>query len=268
MKTPASEKPDEKVSLALCVIVWALRIGVGALFVMSGLVKAIDLWVTVFKFEEYLTAWAIDVPQSFVVLGAMGLCSLEFLTGAMLALGCFRRVAVWTLLAMMAVMLPLTLYIWIADPVSDCGCFGDFWVISNGATFFKNILITAALVLLVLWNRKTEGLYNPYSQWICGVALMVFVTAVELYGYNVQPLLDFRSFPVGTSLLPDENGLDDAGEDMVFVYEKDGVKKEFSVNSTLPDSTWTFIERKTSGANDSEKSASQQPATPDFPLFR
>ena len=86
---------------------------------------------------------------------------------------------------------------------------------------------------------------------------MVFVTAVELYGYNVQPLLDFRSFPVGTSLLPDENGLDDAGEDMVFVYEKDGVKKEFSVNSTLPDSTWTFIERKTSGANDSEKSATE-----------
>lgn len=257
MKTPASEKPNEKVSLALCVIVWALRIGVGALFVMSGLVKAIDLWGTVFKFEEYLTAWAIDVPQSLVVLGAMGLCSLEFLTGAMLALGCFRRVAVWTLLAMMAVMLPLTLYIWIADPVSDCGCFGDFWVISNGATFFKNILITAALVLLVLWNRKTEGLYNPYSQWICGVALMVFVTAVELYGYNVQPLLDFRSFPVGTSLLPDENGLDDAGEDMVFVYEKDGVKKEFSVNSTLPDSTWTFIERKTLGANDSEKSSTE-----------
>ena len=48
MKTPASEKPDERVSVALRVIVWVLRIGVGALFVMSGLVKALDLWGTVF----------------------------------------------------------------------------------------------------------------------------------------------------------------------------------------------------------------------------
>ena len=48
MKAPASEKPEEKVSVALRVIVWVLRIGVGAWFVLAGLVKAIDLWGTVF----------------------------------------------------------------------------------------------------------------------------------------------------------------------------------------------------------------------------
>jgi len=34
-------------------------------------------------------------------------------------------------LAFMLVMTPLTLYIAIYNPVTDCGCFGDALVISN-----------------------------------------------------------------------------------------------------------------------------------------
>lgn len=235
---------SQSLNKVVVVAVWALRIIIGALFVMSGLVKGIDVWGTVFKFEEYLTVWSVDMPVSLVVLGAMALCSTEFLLGAMLAMGCFRRTSVWLLLATMAVMLPLTLYIWVKNPVSDCGCFGDFWILGNGETFFKNVLITAGLVFLLLYNHRVKGLYNPYSQWICGVASLVFVTCVELYGYNVQPLLDFRSFPVGTSLISEEDLVDDADNSMVFIYEKDGVRKEFPVDSVLPDSTWTFVERK------------------------
>ncbi len=223
-------------------IVWSLRLIVGSLFIMSGLVKGIDVWGTVFKFEEYMTAWSLNVPDSLVVLGAMALCSTDFVSGAMLLLGCFRRLSVWLLIAMMAVMLPLTLYIWIKDPVSDCGCFGDFWVLSNGATFMKNILLTAALVLIAFWNRKVEGLYNPYSQWLCGVSCLVFITCVELYGYNIQPMIDFRSFPVGLSLMPEDDQSVD-GENITFIYEKAGERKGFSVDS-LPDSTWTFVERQ------------------------
>lgn len=56
-------------------VVWLLRIGVGAVFVMSGLVKAIDIWGTVFKFEEYFTLWDLNVPYSLTVLSAMMLSS-------------------------------------------------------------------------------------------------------------------------------------------------------------------------------------------------
>ena len=122
-------------------IVWTLRIVVGGVFIMSGLVKDIDLWGFVYKIEEYLTAWGIRQPRSMVVMAALGISGAEFILGAMLATGSYKRTAVWGLLAMMAVMLPLTLYIYIFSPVSDCGCFGDFWKLSNGATFLKNIII-------------------------------------------------------------------------------------------------------------------------------
>lgn len=227
-------------------VVWTLRIVVGAVFIMSGIVKAIDVWGTVFKFEEYFTLWNMQVPHELNVILAMGLSSAEFMLGVMLTAGCYRRVSVWLLLMMMAVMLPLTGYIWIADPVADCGCFGDFWKISNGATFLKNIFITAALAYLTVTNRRVSGLINPYLQWIAGVASLVFSVCVELYGLAIQPLIDFRSFPEGR-LLASAESEEASDTDFIFTYEKGGEKRDFTADS-LPDSTWTFVDRKAIGA--------------------
>ncbi|MDE6528685.1 MAG: DoxX family protein [Muribaculaceae bacterium] len=225
--------------------VWILRLVVGGVFVMSGLVKMIDLWGFVFKIEEYLAIWNLSQPRTIVFIVAMGISGYEFVLGSLLAMGCYKRVAPWGLLLTMAAMLPLTLYVWLADPVSDCGCFGDFWKISNAATFFKNVVITGALLLLLKWNgRLRESLFNPAIQWMVGAWISLYIIIIGLYGYNAQPMADFRSFPVGTSLLPsDADG--DAG--FAFIYEKDGRKEEFSIDN-LPDSTWTFVDRVSTGS--------------------
>lgn len=223
-------------------LVWTLRIIVGVTFIMSGFVKSVDLWGFTFKIEEYFLAWNLEMPFSLYVMSAMAISVSEFMLGSMLLIGSYRRSVPWLLMAMMVVMLPLTLYIYIADPVADCGCFGDFLVISNGTTFIKNLFLTAAIVCLIIYNKDVRGLYRPYLQWIPAVACAVYVIAVGLYGYNVQPLLDFRSFPVGTDLTEENSG---NGEDVEFefVYEKNGQKKVFS-DEELPDSTWTFVDRK------------------------
>ena len=199
--------------------VWALRLTVGAVFVLSGFAKADDLWGFVFKIEEYLQVWGIVQPRSLVIAAAMFIASFEFIAGVMLAAGCYRRTVVWLLTLMMGVMLPLTAYIWAADPVSDCGCFGEMLRLSNAATFFKNVALMAALVVLV------------------------YVSVVAFIGYTVQPMVDFRPFPVGTDmggLLAEE---DEAVAEFEFVYEKDGVRHAYDIGS-LPDSTWTFVERR------------------------
>lgn len=242
-ETEVKQKP--RCSRWVVAMVWLFRVAIGAVFIMSGLVKAIDIWGVVFKFEDYFTVWGVSVPNSLTVLGAMALSSAEFILGGLLLFGCFRRTAVWGLLAMMAVMLPLTFYVWVADPVSDCGCFGDFIILSNGATFAKNIAITAMLVFLARYNRRASCIYHPYSQWLCGVASLGFITFVELYGYNVQPMVDFRSFPVGSVLVESEAG-DDEEPEFLFVYEKDGAQRRFQADS-LPDSTWVFVDREVVG---------------------
>lgn len=245
------KKPDLSVRDWRFWTVWLLRLILGGVFIMSGLMKAVDLWGTVYKFEEYFTLWGWNMPMPLTVMASMMLCSAEFLVGAMMLLGNYRRTAVWFALAIMAVMLPLTLYIWIADPVSDCGCFGDYLKLSNAATFWKNVALVAGLVMLARYNTRVKGAYHPYSQWITAVAVLVYVTAIELFGFNVQPLLDFRSFPVGTSLVASDEE-DGGNDDFVFIYEKDGQEKEFTTDA-LPDSTWTFVDRrKANGAEESE----------------
>lgn len=221
------------------------RIIIGALFIISGLTKDIDLWGTVYKIEEYLNIWDMQQPRTIVFMAAITLSGAEFTLGALLMLGCCRRAVPILLTAIMAVMLPLTLYIYISNPVSDCGCFGDFLVISNAATFWKNVVITAALIFLMRYNRKVSPLFTPYIQWLVITLLVAFLLSVGLYGYNIQPMIDFRSFPVGSALLHDD---DDTGSestdegDVAFLYEKNGEKKEFALDA-LPDSTWTFIDR-------------------------
>lgn len=223
-------------------IVWILRILVGTTFVVSGLSKSIDIWGFAYKIEEYFLVWGMSVPHTLYVIAALLLATSEFVLGAMLTLGCYRRTAAWLLLLMMLGMLPLSAYIYVVSPVADCGCFGDFIHISNGATFVKNIFLTLALIYLSIVNRRVSGLYNPYWQWLAATACFVYCVAVGLWGYNVQPLVDFRSFPIGTSLISDQDGSDDDIE-IGFVYEKDGEQKMFSTDS-LPDSTWTYVDRR------------------------
>lgn len=222
------------------IAVWMLRLCVGAVFIMSGLVKMVDLWGFVFKIEEYLAVWQLVQPRTIVFMVAMLVSGYEFVLGSLLAMGCYKRVAPWGLMLTMAVMLPLTAYLWVADPVSDCGCFGDFWKISNAATFWKNVAITVALGVLLKWNAGLkESLFNPAIQWMVGAWISLYAIIVGLYGYNAQPMLDFRAFPVGAPLVAEANEEDD---NFTLLYEKDGVRKEFPLEA-LPDSTWIFVDR-------------------------
>lgn len=226
----------------LRLIVWTLRIIVGLTFMMSGLVKAIDIFGFVFKIEEYLEVWQVAVPRSLTVMIAMIVSSTEFICGALTVTGCFKRCAIYILAAMMAVMLPLTAYIWAMSPVSDCGCFGDFLKLSNAATFWKNVGLSLMVVYLIGFNRRVAGVYRPYVQWAVLVVGWTYITAVCLYGYNVQPLLDFRSFPAGSELVSDA-GADDEQAVFEYIYSRDGETRSFDIDN-LPDSTWTFVDRK------------------------
>ncbi len=237
---------------ATTVAVIILRVAVGATFIISGWAKAIDPWGTVYKISEYLDVWDLDIPAALVTSVSFLLSAWEFVWGAMLLLGTYRLVSVLSLLLCMAVMLPLSLYIAIASPVADCGCFGDLMKISNTGTFVKNIFITAALVYLLVVNTRVRAVLSKHTQWIAGGLLTFYILVIALIGYNVQPLVDFRRFAPGTSILAGETDSDDGEEDVEydFIYERDGEKRTFTADA-LPDSTWTFVERVLTGGNES-----------------
>ncbi len=221
---------------------WICRLLVGATFIISGWSKAVDHWGFMFKIQDYLTAWNIhSVPHEIVLITAGAISSIEFTTGILIFFGALRRFSVWTATAMMAVLLPLTVYIYAANPVSDCGCFGDFLVISNGATLLKNIVLSCLLIYLLRNNHKVTGAYNPAIQWIVITLCYTFSIILLYIGYNIQPVVDFRPYPVGSKILTED--ISSAADGFTFVYEKDGETAEFAMDN-LPDSTWTFVERR------------------------
>ncbi|MDE6468432.1 MAG: hypothetical protein K2L28_05980, partial [Muribaculaceae bacterium] len=217
--------------------VWLCRIIVGLTFVISGWAKAIDPWGTLIKVEEYLTVWGFSLPRELTLTGCIALACIEFCTGVLVATGALRRLSVITAGLIMLFMLPLSLYIAIANPVTDCGCFGDFIIISNGATFAKNVVLALLIAYLIFKNSTIKGLYAPPIQWLEIAVSLAFPLLLAFYGYNIQPMLDFRGYKVGTGLFAATEGV--TGEK--YIYEKDGERRSFDL-AELPDSTWTFVD--------------------------
>lgn len=223
--------------------VLGLRILVGAVFAFSGFVKAIDPWGVLYKFEEYIAAFGVEWLSPFVLFGAIAVSVFEFVLGVMLIVGAYRRISVWLALFTMLVMTPLTLWLALTNAVPDCGCFGEALILSNWATFWKNIVLLIAILYLLLFNVRLSNVYSPSIQWIVTTVTALYIALVAFYGYFYQPMIDFRPYKAGTAILP---GNESEEADFVFVYEKDGVKKEFAVDE-IPsdeDTAWTFVERK------------------------
>lgn len=248
---------SSKPSARLKALVWAARLLIGCVFIFSGLVKSIDLWGFVYKINDYLAVWNMPQPHALVVVTAATISMAEFLLGFFLATGSYKRTTPWLLTAMMAGMLPLTAYIAVANPVADCGCFGDYLIISSTATLLKNIGITAVVVWLLFYNRRVGGLFHPLSQWLQSTIAIAYILLIGIAGYHVQPLIDFRPFPPGTDMaqLVGEAAESTDDSNIVFVYEKDGVTRQFTTDS-LPDSSWTFVDRI-----DPKPEAGRQPIT-------
>lgn len=237
-ETKANENPK------LRWLVILLRFLAGAIFIFSGYVKAIDPYGSIYKFQEYFQVLGLESLVGTSTFAAFAIAIFELMLGTALFVGAYRRGDPIVALLMMFVMLPLTFYLAITDAVPDCGCFGDALPMSNWVTFLKNIVITAILILLLKYNKLVPCIFGPVVQWIVLFFTFLLGLAIALAGYFYQPLIDFRPFAVGTNLnvLPAMGANDD---DYVFIYKKDGVEQEFTIDNT-PDEEdgWEFVDRR------------------------
>lgn len=232
-----SRNPFNKIAVIL------LRAIIGATFVVSGFVKAIDPMGSVYKFQEYIAALDFTLLSGSELVLAFAIPAIELTLGVMLLTGCLRRLTPVFLLLLMSVMLPLTYYLATTDAVPDCGCFGDAFKLTNWQTFWKNVVLSIGLIYLLFQNKSVPCVYGPIIQWIVMLLTFVLSIVISFIGYSRQPLIDFRPYKVGTHI---GSQLQPVGEnDFVFIYEKDGKQREFSLDS-VPDEDegWTFVDRK------------------------
>ncbi|MFV0471510.1 MAG: BT_3928 family protein [Paludibacteraceae bacterium] len=232
------------------VILEIIRIVLGAVFLFSGFVKAIDPLGSTYKIQDYLTSFG----ESFVVFhpaalpAAVALSTLELLVGFCFLFKIKLKTTSIVALIFMSVMLPLTLYIALNNPVTDCGCFGDALVLSNWNTFYKNVALFVMILLTLTYHKKMRNLFLPGVEWSLILVFVVAGVGLSGYSYRHLPMMDFRPYKIGVNIpeaMKTPQGMPADKYDTKLIYEREGVKKEFTIDNYPKDSTWTFVEQKT-----------------------
>ena len=231
------------------IVVNIARLLLALTFILSGFVKAVDPLGTQYKINDYLTAMGLGqwMPD-FLTLGAsVLLLAVEFIIGICLLFAIHRRLVSKLTLAIMVVMTALTLWLAITNPISDCGCFGDAIVLTNWQTFWKNVVLLAAALIIWRWPTDMIRIISVSNQWIVFNFSTLFILFIAGWCLYDLPLFDFRPYHVGANIqegmeIPEGAPLPQF--ETTFILEKDGQRQEFTTDN-YPDSTWTFIDSKT-----------------------
>ena len=225
------------------------RFVLGITFIFSGFVKAVDPLGSFYKIQDYLEAFGLSawVPWIVALFFGIGLAGIEFCVGVFLFLGIRRSMASWLALLLMCFMTPLTLYLALADPVSDCGCFGDAVVLTNWETFGKNVVLLVAAVVAFKGRKLILRFISQKSAWMVSMYTLLFIFILSFYCLSRLPIFDFRPYKIGTDMRAAMTVPEGAKSDVfetTYILEKDGKRQEFTLDN-YPDSTWTFVESKT-----------------------
>ncbi len=225
------------------------RLLMAATFIFSGYVKAIDPLGTQYKIADYLTALHIGgiVPDWATLLASIALSTLELTTGILLLFAIRRRLVTKLCLLVMTVMTLVTIWIFIANPVKDCGCFGDAVKLTNGETLAKNVVLLAISLMLCRMPLQMVRFISKSTQWVVINYTLLFAVALSVWSLWDLPAFDFRPYHIGVNIeknMEIPEGAKQPQFETTFIMEKDGQRKEFTIDN-YPDSTWKFIDSKT-----------------------
>ncbi len=224
------------------------RFVLAGVFVFSGFVKAIDPLGSQYKIEDYLTAfgWMDAMPDGIPFLASLLLAMAEFCVGVYLLFGIRRRLTSLFLLVLMGVMTPLTFWLALSDPISDCGCFGEAVKLTNWQTFFKNVFLLGAAIVVFKWRKLMKPLLTHRFDWIVALYAFLYIIGMMFYCLRSLPVFDFRPYHIGADIrrgMEIPEGEKPTTFETRFILQKDGVEKEFTLDE-YPDSTWTFVDTR------------------------
>ena len=226
------------------------RIILGLAFIFSGTVKAIDPLGSTYKFQDYFQAFHLGFLQDLSLPLAILLCTAEFISGFSVLTGIRQKTGIWGIMILLTIFTPLTLILALTNPVTDCGCFGDAIHLTNWQTFGKNIILLIPAVILFTGRNSIVTGKKVIGEWLIISMFIICFVVFNLYNLRYLPVLDFLPYKTGTYIpekmvIPDNVSSDEYMT--TFIYEKNGLKKEFTVeNYPADDTTWKFVDQKSS----------------------
>ncbi|WP_281625640.1 BT_3928 family protein [Segatella salivae] len=230
-------------------IVNLCRIIVAVTFIFSGFVKAIDPIGTQYKLHDYLGAIGMAgiLPNWTLLAVAVFLAAIEFCIGIFLLFAIQRRLISKLTVAFMVFMTMVTVWIVVADPVKDCGCFGDALHLTNTETLIKNIVLFVCSLAIMYRPLAMFRFVSKSNQWIVTNYTIVFILVSSGLSLYYLPIFDFRPYHIGVNIprgMEIPKGAKLPQFKTTFIMEKNGQRKEFTLDN-YPDASWKFIDSKT-----------------------
>ena len=156
---------------------------------ISGFVKE-DNWAV--GFFNWLRKYALFM--------AIFVSWLEAILGFALLIGWQHKFTIWMLILLTLFFGFLTLYSWIYDKVTDCGCFGDALPLNPEESFYKNAII--GLFIAVLWFGRKH--IKPVFSNSFGVKVLTVLTLLmvgfSMYCKHYLPVVDYLHYSEGTDI--------------------------------------------------------------------
>ena len=230
------------------------RLLVGALFIFSSFTKGVDPLGTKYKMLDYLSVYGMTWLNDAAMVLAILMILAEFIVGICLFINVLPRLAVLGASLLMLFFTTTTLFDAMYDLVPDCGCFGTAIKMSNWQTFYKNLVIDAVLIPLILNNKRLENrLFGIPMQFVVAIALAMAFMGFEIYNYRHLPVVDFMNWKVGKQM----NAASAEPSRIYLTYKNKltGESKEYlSPNYPWDDSVWMsqweFVRQRVEGGND------------------
>ena len=225
------------------------RLILAVVLILSGFVKAVDPLGTQYKIDDYLLAMNMGgvVPSIVTLVASVALSAMEFSLGIFLLFAIRRRLVSRVVVVMMGIMTLLTLWLALANPISDCGCFGDAIVLTNWQTLLKNVVLLTAAIIVARWPLEMFRFVSRSNQWIVINYTILFIIGISAWSLYYLPQFDFRPYHIGASIregMEMPEGAEQPQFETTFILEKNGERREFTLDN-YPDSTWTFIDSRT-----------------------
>ncbi|WP_445384402.1 BT_3928 family protein [Robiginitalea sp. IMCC44478] len=228
------------------ILIWFLRLFVGILFIISGLIKLNDPVGFSFKLEEYFSAAVLNIPflEPYALAIALFVVILEVVLGVALLVGFRRSLTLWTLLGMIVFFTFLTFYSAYFNKVTDCGCFGDAVKLTPWESFTKDVVLLGA-ILLLFWGRQHltplgSGKFRLGITLASVLACILFANQV----LNHLPSMDFRPYHIGANI-PRGMEIPEDAPKPVFEYDWrfriNGEEEVITTNGAYPEVEGEFV---------------------------
>ena len=178
------------------------RIIVGALFIFSGFVKLVDPIGSQYKFQEYFSEDVLNMEFliPYALPFAILLIVAEIMLGVMVLIGYKPKATVWSLFLLTLIFLFLTWYSAYYNKVTDCGCFGDAIKLSTWGTFYKNVILIALIIILLIKVKLIKPIFNgKIPKVITLISLAGFMFVVQ-HVLTHLPIIDFRAYAIGKNI--------------------------------------------------------------------